>query len=288
MDYVIHLAIFIAIYSIMAISLNLVVGYTGLFSVTHAAFYGIGAYATAILLTNFGFNFFASIVIGVFFTFIISLLFGLVLSRFSEDYYAIVSIGFSIIVYVVCLNWLWLTNGPIGFPGIGRPVLFNLDFSSNTSFLVLSYIVLGVVFLVCRFIVKSSFGRVLRTIRENEKTIQVYGYNTTYYKLAVFIISAAFASIAGSLYASYMTFVGPSMFTLHESIFILVMIILGGLSSIFGSIIGAAFLILLPEALRFIGLPNSIAAQMQQVIYGSILVLLMMFRSQGLVGEYKL
>jgi branched-chain amino acid transport system permease protein len=288
MDYIIHLAIFIAIYSIMSISLNLVVGYTGLFSVTHAAFYGIGAYSTAILMTVFGVNFFFSMIMGSVVTFTVSLLFGMVLSRFNEDYYAIVSIGFSIIVYTVFLNWITLTNGPSGFPGIERPTFPSLDFSSNTSFLALSYVVFAGILLFCGFIVRSSFGRVLRAIRENEKAIQVYGYNTTHYKLAIFVISAMIASISGSLYASYMTFVGPSMFTLSESIFILVMIILGGLSNIYGSIIGAAFMILLPEALRFTGLPSSIAAQMQQVIYGCILVLLMLFRPQGFAGGYKL
>ncbi len=288
MDYLIHLAIFTAIYSIMAISLNLVVGYTGLFSVTHAAFYGIGAYATAIMTITFELNFFISMVIGGLAAFIVSLLFGMILSKFSEDYYAIVSIGFSVIAYTIYLNWLWLTKGPIGFPGIGRPSVLGLEFSSNTSFLILSIIILAVIFFISRFIVKSSFGRVLRSIRENEKAIQVYGYNTTYYKLAIFIISAVIAGIAGSLYASYMTFVGPSMFTLHESIFVLVMIIMGGLSNIYGAMLGALFLILLPEALRFLGLPSSIAAQMQQAIYGTILVLLMMFRSQGFIGEYKI
>ncbi|MEW6602322.1 MAG: branched-chain amino acid ABC transporter permease, partial [Nitrospirota bacterium] len=127
MDYLIHLAIFIAIYSIMAISLNMIVGYTGLFSVTHAAFYGLGAYATAILMTKFGANFFLSMIAGVLVTFMVSLLLGMVLSKFSEDYYAIVSIGISVIAYTVYLNWLWLTNGPIGFPGIGRPAALDFE-----------------------------------------------------------------------------------------------------------------------------------------------------------------
>ena len=137
-------------------------------------------------------------------------------------------------------------------------------------------------------IVGSSFGRVLKAIRENEKALQVYGYNTTYYKLAIFVMGAMMTSIAGSLFGSYMTFVGPSMFMLRESIFIVVIIILGGLGTLRGSVFGAAFMILLPEALRFLGLPDTIAAQMQQLIYGAILVILMLYRPQGFIGEYRL
>ncbi|HDH53607.1 MAG TPA: branched-chain amino acid ABC transporter permease [Nitrospirae bacterium] len=147
---------------------------------------------------------------------------------------------------------------------------------------------LGIIFLICRFIVNSSFGRVLKAIREDEKAIEVFGYNTTYYKLIIFVIGALMTSIAGSLFASYLAFVGPSMFMLRESIFILVIIILGGLGNLHGSILGAMFLILLPEALRFVGLPGNIAAQMRQVIYGVILILLMLYRPQGFIGEYKL
>jgi len=270
------------------LSLNLIVGYTGLFSIAHAAFYGIGAYSTALLLTQFEVNFFLSLLIGVMITLIVSLLIGIVLSRFSEDYYAIVSIGFTVIAFAVFLNWVWLTKGPVGIPGIDKPSISNFVFSSNLSFLVLTLFFLGVVFLICRFIVNSSFGRVLKAIREDEKAIEVFGYNTTYYKLIIFVIGALLTSIAGSLFGSYLTFVGPSMFMLRESIFILVIIILGGLGNLYGSILGALFLILLPEALRFVGLPTNIAAQMRQVIYGVILILLMLYRPQGLVGEYKL
>lgn len=288
MEYIIHLAILLTIYSILALSLNLIVGYTGLFSIAHAAFYGIGAYSTAILFMHFDMNFFLTVVAGVFVTFIVSLLIGVVLSRFNDDYYAIVSIGFAVIAYAVFLNWPGLTEGAMGIPGVTKPVAFGYEFASNRSFLVLMAVVLLCIYLICRFIVQSSFGRVLKAIRENETALQIYGYNTSYYKLAVFAIGTMMTSIAGSLFGSYMTFVGPSMFMLRESIFIVVIIIMGGLGTLRGSILGALFLILLPEALRFLGLPDTVAAQMQQIIYGSILVLLMLYRPQGFVGDYKL
>ena len=156
------------------------------------------------------------------------------------------------------------------------------------EFLILALVFLALIYFVSRFIVNSSFGRILKAIREDEKAIQVFGYNTLYYKLAIFVISAAMAGVAGSLFASYITFIDPSSFWLMESIFILAIVILGGLSNLKGSLLGALFLILLPEALRFVGMPNDIAAQMRQVIYGVILILLMLYRPQGLAGEYKL
>lgn len=288
MEYLIHLAILISIYAILGISLNLVVGYTGLLSVTQAAFYGIGAYVTAILLTQYGIGFFLSVLLGIIITIVISILIGLVLSKFNGDYYALGSFGFNIIVFSIFLNWQNLTRGPLGIPGIARPDFFGIKFSSNLSFLILAIIFLIIIYCISKFIINSSFGRVLKAIREDEKAIQVFGYNTSYFKLAIFAISAAMASVAGSLFASYITFVDPSSFALNESIFILAIIILGGLASLRGSVLGALFLILLPEILRFVGLPTDIAAQMRQVIYGLILVLLMLYRPRGLVGEYKI
>jgi len=289
MEYLIHLAILVAIYSILGISLNLVVGYTGLLSVTQAAFYGIGAYATAILLTRFSnVNFFLSIILGIIITAVVSLLIGYVLSRFKESYYALGSFGFNIIVYSIFLNAQSLTRGPLGIPGIPRPTFFGISFSDNFNFLILVAVAALLVYLASRFLVSSSFGRVLKAIREDEQAIQIFGYKTHHYKLAIFVISAAMASIAGAFFASYITFIDPSTFTLNESIFILSIIILGGLANLRGSVLGAFILILLPEILRFVGFPSEIAAQMRVLVYGALLVLLMMYRPQGILGEYKL
>lgn len=288
MDYLVHIAILIGIYSILALSLNLVVGYTGLLSVTQAAFYGIGAYATAILLTSFGMNFFLSIIVGMIITGAVSFVIGLVLSKFSGDYFALGSFGFNIIVYSIFLNWQSLTQGPLGIPGIPKPQLFGLDFGNNYWYLLLVIIFVVLVYFISEFITRSSFGRVLKAIREDEKAIAVFGYNTLFFKLAIFVIGAMMASIAGALFASYITYVDPTSFALSESIFILAIIILGGLANNKGVILGAVFLVILPEALRFVGFPSDIAAQMRQVTYGLILILLMLYRPEGLMGEYKL
>ena len=288
MDYLIHILILISIYGILGLSLNLIVGYAGLLSITQAAFYGIGAYATAILLTTTGMNFFLSIIIGMIVTGIISLIIGYVLSKFKDDYYALGSFSFNVIIYSIFLNWQSLTRGPLGIPGITRPSLFGFSFSDNLSFLILSIILVLIVYEACVYITKSSFGRVLKAIREDEQAIKVFGYNTLWYKLAIFIIGAMMASIAGGLFASYITFIDPSSFTLNESIFILAIIILGGLANNRGALLGAIILILLPEILRFVGFPSAIAAQMRQVTYGLILILLMLYRPQGMVGEYRM
>ncbi len=288
MEYLIHLGILFTIYAGLAVSLNLIVGYTGLLSVTQAAFYGIGAYTTAILMTDHGVNFFLSILIGILVSGLVSLFIGWILSRFKDDYYALVSFGFNIIVYSIFLNWQSLTRGPLGIPGINKPELFGIDFSRNINFLILTVIIMAAIYGVCAFIVHSSFGRVLKAIREDEKAISIFGYNTSTYKLVIFVISASIAAVCGSLFASYITFIDPSTFSLNESIFILAMIILGGLANLRGSLLGALFLILLPEILRFVGFPTDVAAQMRELVYGLILVLLMLYRPQGILGEYKL
>jgi len=288
MEYLIHIGILFAFYAILGISLNLVVGYTGLLSMTHAVFYGLGAYTTAILLTQFGINFFLSVILGIVIAGVVGLFIGIVLSRFKGDIYALASFGFNIIVFSIFLNWQSLTNGPLGIAGIKKPSLWGFEFSSNFSFLILSLVVLLLIYLISQFIVKSSFGRVLKAIREDEQAVQVFGYQTIYYKLTIFVIGACMAAVAGSLFASYISFVDPSSFVLMESIFILAIIILGGLANLRGALLGALFLVLLPEILRFVGFPSDIAAQMRQVIYGLILIFLMLYRPQGLMGEYKL
>jgi branched-chain amino acid transport system permease protein len=240
------------------------------------------------LLTTTGMNFFVALILGMIITAVLSLAIGFVLSKFKDDYYALGSFGFNVIIYSVFLNWQSLTRGPLGIPGIPRPSLFGFSFSDNLSFLILAIVLGLLVYGVCVFVTRSSFGRVLKAIREDEEAVRVFGYHTLWYKLAIFVIGAVLASIAGALFASYITFIDPSTFTLNESIFLLAIVILGGLANNKGAVLGAVCLILLPEILRFVGFPSDIAAQMRQVVYGVILILLMLYRPQGLIGEYRL
>jgi branched-chain amino acid transport system permease protein len=288
MEYLIHIAILICIYGILGLSLNLVMGEAGLVSVAQAAFYGIGAYAVGLLLTEAGWNFFAAAGVGMLISGVVALAIGLVLSRFRGDFYVLGTVGFNIIVWSIFLNWQELTHGPLGVPGIIRPELFGFRFTENSSFLILALVVLAATFGIAYFITHSSFGRVLKAIREDEEATSVFGYATVHYKLLIFVISAMLAAAAGALFASYITFIDPSSFALNESIFILAIIILGGLSSHQGALLGAFFLVVLPEALRFVGFPPDVAAQMRSATYGLILILLMLYRPQGLMGTFRL
>lgn len=287
-DFLILLLTFVAIYSILGISLNLVVGYTGLLSIAQAAFYGIGAYTSSLLMINFGLNFFVALLLSMTLTGVIAFLIGLVLSRFDGDYYALVSLGFVIIVFSLFLNLDSITRGPKGIPGIPKPEFFGFSFSDSMSLFLLAIVLTTIIYEFAKYLTQSSFGRVLKAIREDETALQVFGYKTTSFKLVIFVIGASLAAVAGSLYATFITFINPSTFSVMESVFILAIIILGGLASLRGSVIGALVWVALPEFLRLLGLPQEIAAQLRQALLGLVLILLMMYRPQGFVGEYKL
>lgn len=288
MEYLIHIAILVCIYGILGIALNLIVGETGLVNVSQAAFYGIGAYVTALLMLVFGLNFFLTAAAGMAAAGCIALLIGAVLARLREVYYVFGTVGFGVIAYSIFLNWQSVTHGPLGLPGIPRPELFGFQFSNNLSFLILAAAALLVVYGISTFITRSSFGRVLNAIREDEEALSIFGYATSYYKLAISVIGAMIAALAGSLFASYISFIDPSSFPLFESIFMLSIVILGGLGSSRGVMLGALILIILPEALRFVGFPPDVAAQMRQATYGLILILLMLYRPQGLFGTFRM
>lgn len=288
MEYLINLAILFCIYGMLALSLNLVVGMTGLLSLAQAAFYGIGAYAAAIGMTSWGLGFFTTIFLGIIVNGFLAFIVGKILSRFQGDYYAIVSAGLSIIVFSVLLNWKDLTNGPLGIFGISKPEIFGYPLSSNFSFLLLCLAAVAASYWFYNMVDRSSFGRTLKAIREDEQLTRSMGYNTKHYKSIIFVISAAMSGVAGAMFASYIAFIDPSTFQLKEGIFLFTIIIVGGLSSAWGSVIGALILISLPEILRFIGLPYETAAQLQQIIYGGMLILMMVLKPQGLFGKYRM
>lgn len=288
MDYIIHLLILIAIFGINTLALNLLVGYTGLLSLAPATFGGIGAYAVAILTTKMGTPFLLAVVLGVVIAVVVAIIVGWILSRLSGDYYLLGTVSFGFVVWSIVLNWTELTRGSLGIPSVPRPEFFGIALTSNLSFLGLALGCFALAYWFCRYITRTSFGRVLQTIREDEGAIQVFGYNTTIYKIAVFAISAGLAAVVGGLYASYNRYFDPSSLLLMESVFVLTRVILGGPASLLGSILGTVFLVTVPELLRFVGLPVLIAGQMRQAIYGLVLILLVLYRPQGLIGKYKL
>jgi len=288
MAYLLHILILINIYIIIAISLNLIAGYTGILSIAHAAFYGVGAYVAALLAVNFGTPFLLNLVAAMAVAGVVGAAVAFPSLRIHDDYLVIATFGFQMILFSIFNNWVSLTRGPLGIPGIPQPNIFGKAITSHVDFLILTALLALAVYLFARLLVNSPFGRVLKAIREDEIFAQSLGKNVTHYKILVFVIGGALAAIAGTLYAHYVTFIDPTSFTILESIFMISIVIVGGAGSLRGSVIGAAVLIIIPEALRFLGMPNAIAANMRQIIYGALLVIMMMFRPRGLVGEYEL
>ncbi len=287
MEYILHILVISGIYTILSVSLNLIVGYTGLPSLGHAAFACVSAYVSSLLALSLG----LSPWIGLFIGACIASLFGLIIGfsslRLKGDYLALATFGFGIIVYSIAKNWISVTRGPMGLPGIPGFSLFNFRFSEIWSYLIIVIVFTLITLFIINRIVKAPFGRVLISIREDEIASAILGKNTMKYKLVVFLIGAFFAGIAGSLYAHYITFIDPSSFTVMESITIMLMVVFGGMASIPGSIVGAVVLVMFPEALRFMGMPSAIAANVRQMIYGLMLIILMIWRPRGLLGRYR-
>ena len=287
MDYLFYILILVDIYIILAVSLNLLMGFTGLISMAHAGFMAVGAYTTTLLLTRTGMNFLLTIPLGVALAALVSALLALPSLRVKGEHYIIASFGFQIILYNILLNWVSVTNGPFGFSGIPRPKVFGFTFATYQSFLVLATLIM----LVCTFLIwritRSRFGLVLKAVREDEVAASSLGKNVNHFKVAAFIAGSSVAAVAGSLYATAISFIDPFCFTVHDSIFILAIVIIGGTGNIFGSALGALLLISLPEFLKFLHVAESIAAPLRQMIYGAMLVLFMRFRPQGILPEYR-
>ncbi len=287
MEYLIHILIIAGIYTILTLSLNIIVGYTGLAALGHIAFACVGAYTSSLLALNFGISPWIGLIIGAIFASILGAIVAYPSLRLKGDYLALATFGLGVIVYSIAKNWVSLTRGPMGLPGIPTFSIFGYQISNVWSYLILVLIFVFITYLAIKNITNSPFGRILKGIREDEIASQAMGKNVNKYKLVVFIVSAFFAGIAGSLYAHYITFIDPSSFTIMESITILLMVVFGGMGSLKGSFVGAILLVILPELLRFLGMPSSVAAPLRQMIYGLLLVVLMIWRPQGLMGKYK-
>lgn len=278
--YVLHLAILAGIYIILALSLNLIIGYAGQVSLGHAAFYGIGAYASTLAALNWHFPFPLAALAAMLFTGVCGLALGLPTLRLKEDYLAIVTLGFGVIIDLVMRN-LEITGGPDGIVGIPSPVMLGLSFRPPLLYFLLVCLSVAFTLVFVYLLVNSYHGQALRAIRDHETTAQVMGINSPAYKVAIFALAAALAGLAGSLFAHYIRHINYESFGLHSSILILCMVVLGGMGSIPGSVLGAIILTALPETLRQF-------QSYQDLIYGGLLVALLVWRPQGLLGRGKL
>ena len=288
MNYFLHILVMIEIYIILALSLNFLIGFTGLFSLTHAAFYGIGAYISALLMVKLGLNYFITIPLAVLGAILISLIVALPSLRLKGDYFILSTLAFQILIFSILYNCIPLTRGPYGIPGIPQPEIFGFKITEIYQFSLLGLFLTGLVILIFARLYFSPFGRVLKSIREDEMAAQSLGKNTTRFKILAFVIGSGLAAIAGTIFATYVTYIDPTSFSLDESIFIVTVLIIGGTGNLKGPVIGVIIMLVIPEILRFLRIPDTIAPNIRQMIYGALLIIIVRFRPQGLLGEYRL
>ena len=251
---------------ILAVSLNLIVGFTGQLCLGHAGFMSIGAYVSAVLTQKAGMPFIVSIFLGAIIACIFAALIGYPTLKLTGDYFAITTLAFCEIIRIIIMN-IDLVGGARGFTGIPRETNFTLAF----LFMVITVIVIY-------NIIHSSQGRAMLSVRENEIAAESMGINAFKYKMLAFIIAAFFAGLAGGLYAHYMGYIQPASFDFNKSIDYLTFVVFGGMGSLSGSIIATIVLTFLPELLRGLG-------EFRMLIYPLALILLMIFRPQGLLGD---
>jgi branched-chain amino acid transport system permease protein len=285
MEYLLHILILILLYVMLSQSLTLTAGFSGLISLVHAGFFGIGAYTTAILSVKFGFTFYATLPLAIIICGILAILVSLIALRTVGDYFIIITLGIQVVTFSIMNNWMDLTNGPLGISGISCISIFGFPFNNKFPFLLLTLFFTIFLFLILQNITKSPFGRVLLALSEDEVFTKSLGKKVYQAKIASFSIGGMFAAIPGVLYAHYISYINPTSFTVDESIFILSIVIIGGMKNLKGSAIAAAVLVLLPEALRFVGMPSSIAADIRQIIYGLALLIVMMKYTKGFISK---
>ena len=266
-------------YVMLGLGLNVVVGLAGLLDLGYVAFFAVGAYGYALLNLHFGLGFWAVLPVAGVMAALMGLLLGFPVLRLRGDYLAIVTLGFGEIIRLVLENWTDFSKGPSGISGIPRPGFFGIDLTIESHFKYMYYIVLSLVVLTI-FVVgrlkDSRLGRAWIALREDEIACESMGINRTQTKLTAFALGAMWAGLAGVIFAAKTTFINPASFTFMESAIILSIVVLGGMGSSLGVIMGAFLLILLPEYLRAF-------SEYRMLLFGGIMVLIMVFRPQGLI-----
>jgi len=271
------------IYVMLGLGLNIVVGLAGLLDLGYVAFYAVGAYSYALLNHHFGIGFWAALPIGAGVGVLFGILLGFPVLRLRGDYLAIVTLGFGEIIRLILENWNEFSFGPSGIANIPRPSLFSIQLSLQNATIYIYYLmillVLFTIFVVNR-LQDSRIGRAWIALREDEVACEAMGVDRRKTKLTAFALGATWAGMAGVIFAAKTTFINPASFTIWESIIILCIVVLGGMGSIIGVIVGALILILLPEYLRAF-------SEYRMLIFGGMLVLMMVFRPGGIVSDVR-
>ncbi len=276
-DYYVSTMVMALLNAVVVVGLNLLLGFAGQISLGHAAFYGLGAYTTAILTATFGWPVGLGMLAGVLVAAAVAWVIGIPALKLRGNYLAMATLGFGVIVYIFFNETIELTGGPSGFTDIPPLTVLGYEFASDMSWYWLMAGVLTVVLAVSLNLIDSKVGRALRAIHTSEKAAQTTSIDIARYKLFIFVLSGAFAGLAGALYAHYLSFVAPSSFGFHFSVLLIVMVVLGGMANVWGAVAGAVFLTVLPEFLRAF-------ENIETIIYGAILIVCMIFLPDGLAG----
>ncbi len=290
--YEVDVAVNVLVYVCLGLGLNVVVGLCGLLDLGYIAFYGVGAYTYAILATVFGLSFWICLPIAACFAAIAGCIVGYPTLRMRGDYLAIVTLGFGEIIRIVINNWMSLTNGPNGIISIPPPEFVAVSFADGISFEMILlrklhymyYIVLGLAIFTVIGVHRLNFSRIGRaweSIREDETAAELMGVNTFRFKLLAYAMGATFGGLAGAFFAARMKSVSPNSFTFIESALVLAMVVLGGLGSIPGIILGALALVALPEVFREF-------EQYRMLVFGGAMTFMMLVRPQGLIPAQRM
>ena len=283
--YLQNIAVLFCINAILALTLNFIMGYAGIFSLAHAIFFGVGAYATAYIAMHASDSLLLCMAASAAISAVLSMALALPALRVRGEYFVAASLGLQVIGVTIFSEWKSITGGLGGMIGIPRPKLWGYTFNDDTAFLALALVVLGLVVGITALLVRGSFGRSLMAIRDSESAAQTYGKHVNAIKTLSVAVAAGLAGVAGSLYAFYISFINVESFMLETSILLMAMVIIGGTGTLFGPIVGAALLMSLPAALTYLPfLPPTELGSIQQIMYGLARVLLMMCRPGGLVG----
>lgn len=284
--YVLNLVTLMSINAVLAITLNFIMGYAGIFSMAHAMFFGVGAYTAAYFAMHFTASFFVAVPVAMVVAGVLSLVLALPALRVRGEYFVAASLGLQVLGVTIFAEWKSITGGLGGIIGIPAAEIFGYSVFDPMQFMFLSLACLGLVLFIVATLSRSSFGRNLKAIRDSESASHAFGKNVAVIKTLSVMISSSLAAIAGALYAFYLGFINVESFMLETSVLLMAMVIIGGTGTLLGPVVGTVLLMLLPSLFSYMWfLPPTEIGSIQQIAYGAAMVLLMIFRPGGLVGS---